>query len=459
MPESEQRAYTVTELTQHIKSRIEQMGRVWLTGEISGYTSHSSGHAYLTLKDEENQISALIWRNTAKNLDFALRNGQQVLVSADMAIYGPQSKYQVIIQTIELRGSGALQVAFEKLKQRLKKEGLFSVERKRKLPYLPRKIAVVTSPTGAAVKDILNVIDRRYPHVEIYVIPVRVQGEGSAEQVAAAIRFVNSEPQLNIDVMIVGRGGGSPEDLWAFNEEPVAYAIFESKIPVISAVGHEVDFTISDLVADKRALTPTEAGELVLPRFDLLKDQLRYLENRLKKAMDNRLEKARAHVMRLGSHRALTKPMERVRYSEQRLHMLFQKMKSLCERNVSRKQHQLTKMHGQLMAKEPSKKIDFYAQRFKEFSGRIERAMHKRCEWEQRRLQNLTGHLEALSPLSVISRGYSITYNQGGKILQDAEDVKVGEHMWTRLANTWIRSRVEKTGTKSITDNSSNTRE
>ncbi|MEE9165043.1 MAG: exodeoxyribonuclease VII large subunit, partial [Nitrospinota bacterium] len=259
----ERQVYTVTEITRAIKFSLEtEFPRVWIEGEISNLRIPSSGHMYLTIKDEESQIKVVMFRSGKSQLKFGPKDGDQVIVKGKITVYEPRGEYQIVIDYMEPKGIGALQLAFQQLKEKLSKEGLFDEELKKSLPLLPQKIGIITSPTGAAVRDILNIIDRRFPNVHILIAPVKVQGEGAAQEIAAAVKDLNKIK--GVDVIIVGRGGGSIEDLWAFNEEVVARAIFESEIPVISAVGHEIDFTISDFVADLRAPTPSAAAELVV---------------------------------------------------------------------------------------------------------------------------------------------------------------------------------------------------
>lgn len=274
---------TISEITRRIRGSLEQeFFHVWVVGEISNMKRPISGHVYLTLKDADAQLQTVMFRSVASSVKFELKDGMEVLVFGSVTVYESRGQYQLIIEAIEPKGMGALQLAFLQLKERLGKEGLFDLAHKKALPLFPGKIAIVTSLTGAAIRDIIQVIHRRFAKVKILIYPVKVQGEGAAQEIAQAISDLNTIP--DIDVMIVGRGGGSLEDLWAFNEEVVARSIYASKIPVISAVGHEIDITISDLVADKRALTPTEAGELVVPCYDQVSDSLEKIKTRLVQA-------------------------------------------------------------------------------------------------------------------------------------------------------------------------------
>ncbi len=444
--------YTITELTKKIKLQVEEIGSVWLMGEISNLKYHSSGHIYLTLKDSENQVVAVIWRCNAKNISAPLKDGLEVLVHGELTVYGPQSKYQISIDTLELRGQGALLIAFENLKHKLAALGYFDPRHKKSLPSMPRKIGIITSPTGAAVQDMINVIQRRFAKVVILIYPVRVQGEGAAQEVANAIYCMNNDAYFrDIEVLIVGRGGGSLEDLWAFNEEVVAKAIFESRIPIISAVGHEIDITISDLVADRRALTPSEAGELVVPRYDQILQILQTRTRQLQIAMQSYIHRARAKLDRLATHRALVKPMDRLHHLTQRVDILHQRLQNALFQILQQQAWLLAQIRNKLLLQQPNNRLQRFHQHLEQLEMRLERAMMKRLEWEHRRLRNFETHLTALSPLAVLNRGYSIAYIQSGKsVITNHTQVQPGDYIWTRLADSWILSRVSKTGSKAI---------
>ena len=396
---------TVSEITREIKNLIEGgFPLVWVEGEISNCSRASSGHVYLTLKDESAQLRAVIWRSTASRLKFDLQDGLQVVAAGSIEVYEARGTYQLIIQQLMPQGLGALELAFRQLQEKLSAEGLFDPERKRPLPRFPRRIALVTSPTGAAVRDMLQVITRRWNAADVVVLPVPVQGEGAAPQIAAALRFVSNIP--DVDVIITGRGGGSLEDLWPFNEEVVARAIYESPIPVISAVGHEIDVSISDLVADRRALTPSEAAELVVPlRGEVLTD-LHRSRDRLVSALRQRAERARLTLDALAARRVFQRPLQRI--------------------------HDLTT-------------------RVDELDNRIRRAIRRRTERAQQTVAGLSGSLEALSPLKVLQRGYSVTCRPApsdsdasfGELIRSAEQLEIGDPIVTHLSKGRVTSRVE----------------
>lgn len=391
------KALSVVELTRLVKARIEPaFPDVWVEGEVSNFKRYGSGHCYFTLKDADAQLSCVLWRASAEGLRFEPRDGLKVLAHGRVAVYEPRGQYQLVADRLEASGVGALAQAFEELKAKLAAEGLFETSRKKPLPALPRRVALVTSPSGAAVRDMLKVMLARWPLLEIVIAPVRVQGDGAAAEVAEAIREVN---RLRCaDVMIVGRGGGSMEDLWAFNEEVVARAIAGSKIPVVSAVGHEVDFTIADFVADVRAATPSHAGELVVPELRGVIEHLARLQAALPEALLNRVTLARERLKSLAGSWAL-------RYPEQHL--------ETCRQRVDDLQARLLPL-GLRAVESRRESAGSYAAR-----------------------------LEGLSPLKVLARGYSVTTLENGKVVRAPADVKPGERLVTRVAGGRVHSTAE----------------
>ncbi|HHT9129669.1 MAG TPA: exodeoxyribonuclease VII large subunit [Candidatus Brocadiaceae bacterium] len=379
---------TISELTRKIRGSLEQeFFNLWVIGEVSNLKRPTSGHVYLTLKDTNAQLQAVMFKSVANQVKFELKDGMEVLAFGSITVYESRGQYQLVIESIEPKGIGALQLAFLQLKEKLEKEGLFDPGHKKSLPLLPKKIAVVTSITGAAIRDILNVINRRFARVEILIYPVKVQGEGAAQEIAQAIRDLNVIP--DIDVMIVGRGGGSLEDLWAFNEEVVARSIYASKIPIISAVGHEIDVTISDLVADKRALTPTEAGELVVPRYDQLEDSLVKIKTRLIQHLYNKILLIKSRMLGIKNSFSFKRPFDKV-------FRLQQELDEITQRLVTRGKHIV--------------------------------------ELERQRLIGFANRLENVSPLKVLNRGYSITTNvEDDKPVKSSEGLAIGKKMRTRL--------------------------
>jgi exodeoxyribonuclease VII large subunit len=394
------RVWSVSELTSQIKDLLEgRFQSVWVGGEISNFSRPQSGHCYFTLKDDKAQIRAVLWRAAAMRLRFEMEDGIEVVCQGDLDVYAPRGSYQLVVRQIEPKGIGALELALRKLKERLTAEGLFDAARKRPLPRFPRRVAFVTSATGAAIRDFLEVLRRRWKGVDVLVVPTRVQGEGAASEIAAAIELVNrlSEP---VDCLVVGRGGGSLEDLWAFNEEPVVRAIYASRVPVVSAVGHEIDITLADLAADVRALTPSEAAELVVPAADEIGAALRHQQQRLLVALRRRAGASRTRLEWLATRRAFRKPFDLVHDLERRLD---------------------------------------------ELSSRSARGMRQRVLAARRHLDSAVAHLESLSPLGVLGRGYSLTQRLGdGQLIRDAAVLTSGELITTRFAKGQATSRVEE---------------
>ena len=389
--------FTVSEITRGIRTSLEhKFSNIDVLGEISNVRKPSSGHIYLTLKDKNSQLQAVVFRNSASRIKFELKDGMEVVSFGSVTVYEPRGQYQLIINKIEPKGIGALQLAFQQLKEKLEKEGLFDHAHKKDIPFIPKKIGIVTSPTGAAIKDILNIIDRRFANVEILIYPVKVQGEGAAQEIAEAITELNN--YSDIDVIISGRGGGSLEDLWAFNEEIVARSIYNSKIPVISAVGHEIDLTIADLVADKRALTPSEAGELVVPRKDLLIEKTEKFKTRLLQSLTGKLRLSKEKLDRIANSYAIRQPFDKFNRWQQKLDDLSQRL------NLN-----------------------------------ITHALNS----EREKLSSIAGKLESLSPLNVLKRGYTITTKQeDNKSLRYITDLSKGDKIKTNLSRGSIISEI-----------------
>lgn len=398
--ESERFVLTVGQLTDVIKHLLEDtFPAVWVAGEISNFSRPRSGHCYLTLKDQRAQLPAVIWRSTAARLRFELHDGLEVVCFGRINVYPPHGKYQLVIERIEPKGLGALELAFRQLYHKLAGEGLFRSERKRPLPRFVRRVALVTSPSGAAIRDFLQVLARRWPLADVLVLPVAVQGEEAAGQIAAAIAQAN-RLQCPIDCIVVTRGGGSLEDLWAFNEEVVVRAIAASRICVVSAVGHEIDVTLSDLAADARAPTPSSAAERISPAADEVLAQLQHFQERLAALIRLQLEAARRRIDLLAARPMFRRPLEPV-YA--------------------------------------------WMQRIDELSVRADRAVRVLLERQQRRLSTLAAQLEALSPLGILARGYSLTYKAAtGSILREAGQVAPGDLLRTRLFRGQLTSRVEQ---------------
>jgi exodeoxyribonuclease VII large subunit len=420
---SERKVISVGDLTRRIKKSIEDSIRyVWVSGELSNYKGPGpSGHLYFTLKDAESQIPCAMWKGMANRLRFEPENGMEVIAFGKVDVYVPYGKYQLIVEDMEPRGVGSLQLKFEQLKEKLQKEGLFEQARKRPIPFLPRKLAIVTSPTGAAVADMVRTLRSRCPALHVIVYPVKVQGEGSAQEIAAAIGHLNlSMPE--IDVMIVGRGGGSIEDLWAFNEEVVARAIHGSRIPVISAVGHETDTTIADFVADLRALTPTDGAVKAVPRLDDLQQSLEDLDAKLRRALRTRAELCRSQLDGIRDGRALGRIAELPNQLKQRLDDFDERLNAGLP--------QLPRI---------------IRDRVDHLASMLRADALRRLENAKAQMRQAAASLEALSPVAILGRGYSITRLESTKeILLNASQAKPGDRIVSRLGTGEVISRVEK---------------
>jgi len=419
--------YTVSEITRDIKLIFENtFADVWVEGEVSNYRPSSSGHYYFSLKDENSVLSAVMFSRLAREVKFKLEDGLKVVCFGCIDVYPPRGQYQLIIERVEPKGIGSLQLALEQLKQKLEKEGFFALERKRQLPYLPKKIALVTSISGAAIKDILKVLSRRFADAHIIVKSVLVQGAGAREEISTAIRELNEYNDSlpvseKIEVMIVGRGGGSMEDLWAFNEEIVARAIYSSEIPVISAVGHERDWTIADLVADVRAPTPSVAAELVLPRKEDLKEKIDAFSTALKNAFADILAGNGTTVETL-------------------IHRMHLAMEHAFLINRSEFENAVKKLLLLNPAILIQQSLDKIKNALRQMNVRIQHIF----ELREAAFRAAAGKLANLSPLNILARGYSITFTEpSGKIIKDARIVNEGDMIKTKLDKGEIISEVK----------------
>jgi exodeoxyribonuclease VII large subunit len=394
-----QQTLSVFQLTAQIKNTLEgEFPSVWVSGEISNCSRPRSGHAYFTLKDDRAQIPAVMWKGMCSRLKLDLVDGLDVICHGRVDVYPPHGKYQLVVDELQPRGVGALELAFRKLREKLAAEGLFDAARKRKLPAFPRRLAFVTSPTGAAVRDFLEVLRRRWRGVDVLVIPARVQGEGAAAEIVAGIRLANRLAPRP-DVLVVGRGGGSLEDLWTFNEEPVVRAIAASRIPTVSAVGHEIDVTLADLAADVRALTPSEAAERVVPAGEEISVRLRGYHQRLRHAAHRRVMWLRARWEGLAAQRPFRRPFDLVH--------------------------------------DRSRRLD-------ELALQTGAAVRRIAGDRKNRLAMLAGKIESLSPLQVLARGYTITQDaKSGKVVRNASELRVGQSIVTRFTAGAASSKVE----------------
>ncbi|MEY8204637.1 MAG: exodeoxyribonuclease VII large subunit [Bermanella sp.] len=416
--------FTVSQLNRQSKELLETyLHRVQVSGEISNLARPHSGHWYFTLKDQRAQVRCAMFKSRSQYVQFAPKEGDQVLIHASVSLYEARGDYQLIVDKMESAGEGALKMAFEALKARLHQQGYFNPEYKKPLPSHPRHLGIVTSPTGAAVKDIIAVLKRRFPALPISIYPTQVQGEVAAGQIVQAIERANRDALC--DVLIVGRGGGSLEDLWPFNEERVAHAIFNSAIPIISAVGHEVDTSISDFVADLRAATPSAAAELVSPdRFEWL-GRFEQLQRQLIRSMQNRLQAQRFHLMQLVKR--LRHPRDKLQENMQRLDMAELRLKNAMLHRLQLSQHRIAKADARLQQHTPDKRIALLQQHSAQLKQRLELAITHRLAALRQALAQQAEVLNAVSPLSTLSRGYAIITTQQGVAVTDSRQVNVGE--------------------------------
>ncbi|MCS7461634.1 exodeoxyribonuclease VII large subunit [Paenibacillus doosanensis] len=428
--------FSIKDLNRYIKMKLESdhvLQDVWVRGEISNFTHHSSGHMYFTLKDKDSRLKSIMFASNNQRLAFIPREGTKVLACGNVSVYERDGLYQFYVSQMQPDGIGSLYLAFEQLKKKLESEGLFAVSRKKPIPRFPKAIGVITSPTGAAVRDIMITLQRRHPNMPVLLYPVLVQGKQAAPSIVKAIETMNA---LNeVDVLIVGRGGGSLEELWAFNEESVARAIFASGIPVISAVGHETDFTISDFVADLRAATPTAAAELAVPHHMELKQQLGFLNQQLYGALSSRLKQGRERLTRAQKSQVLVnprrqllvQPMERLdRTKEQLVFQLRSKLAKLQERKMRSDKH--------LSAYNPKEQVIYARKRLDAAGRQLQSTIQQVRKQKQQELVSVIRHLDALSPLKVMQRGYGLIYDEGEKkLVKSIQQVQIGDVLKVRL--------------------------
>ena len=434
---------TVSELTQEIKDILEdKFTDVWVEGEISNLRIPPSGHIYFTLKDESSQIRAVLFKMQARALRFAPEDGLHIVCRGRVSLYEKRGDYQLILESIEPKGIGALQLALLQLKEKLEKEGLFDPAHKKPIPMVPQKIGIVTSPTGAVIRDMLHVLKRRFENLHILLYPVRVQGEGASNEIAEAISYFNQ--WTDVDVMILGRGGGSLEDLWAFNEEAVARAIYHSKIPIISAIGHETDYTISDFVADLRAPTPSAAAELAVRDKREIKNILRYLRGRLEDEVVQMYQEHRTHLSHLV--RIFREPEKKIEEYFLRMDDLVNRLRLLTSWFLGRKREKQLHLSANLLLRNPMEKVKNLRLSISENRKQMAQSVKHAIQIHRQRVAGTLGKLDSLSPLSILQRGYSITRKLPSlQVLRDATLVKEGDRVEVKLFRGTLLCGVEKT--------------
>lgn len=427
---------SVTELTRAIRGLLEtRFGAVWVQGEISNYRQLPSGHRYFTLKDQRAAISCVIFRDALAPLRTPLIDGLHVQIYGNVTVFEARGQYQLSVQILQTRGAGLLQAKFEALKRKLEAEGLFAAERKRPLPKFPRRIGVVTSPTGAVIRDILNVLRRRAPNVQVLIHPVRVQGVGAAAEIAAAIRELNrpNECWEALDLIVIARGGGSIEDLWEFNEEAVARAIFHSALPVVSAVGHEVDFTIADFVADLRAPTPSAAAELIVPDVRQLERRVSELRNCLDKCVRSYFTQARQRLLNLSEKTLARELRQRLRDSQQQLDLFRDSLGRNLEKRRLAANARLTNALLALKAHKPARELAARRERLREIARRLAEQTQLCLTNARSRWEGIRNLLRVLGPEATLERGYSITRDEKGKLIRSAALVRPQTRITTRV--------------------------
>ncbi len=434
--------WPVSQLTRHLKGMLEhEFGYVWVCGEVSNFRISPAGHAYFTLKDSEGEIKSVLFRGRMSRLKFEPENGLEVVAHGLVTVYERRGDLQIVCDDMQPKGMGALQLAFEKLHKKLEAEGLFDDAHKKEIPLLPRRIGVVTSPTGAAIRDILNVINRRFANVHILIYPARVQGDEAAPEIVEGIRALD---EYGVDVMIIGRGGGSKEDLWPFNEEKVVRAVYNAETPIISAVGHEIDVSLSDLAADVRAPTPSAAAELVVQEQDALVGRVEQFKNRLINSMGRSVRESRNRLEFLKGHYVFQRPEELVRQRRQAVDELRMRMQDELRSRIQRGAMRLAKLDNALGLLSPARQVGRLRERIVAVRGRLKRSGGAIPERMRSRLRPLMAQLDALSPLAILSRGYSVAWKLPDKeLVRDARQLARDDELEIRFGKGSATAKVE----------------
>jgi exodeoxyribonuclease VII large subunit len=447
--QSQRKIFSVSELSREIRNRLERdFSDVWVTGEISNLRPATSGHYYFTLKDADAQLRAVCFRSQARFLKFKPEDGLSVIARGRLTVYETRGEYQLVVEFLEPAGLGALQLAFEQLKVRLAAAGLFDAARKKPLPLLPRTIGIVTSPAGAVVRDILRVLRRRYSNMNVLLYPARVQGEGAAREIAQGVEYFNRRPgalgAAAADVIIVARGGGSLEDLWAFNEEAVARAIAASKIPVISAVGHETDFTIADFVADLRAPTPSAAAEVVVHRKEDFVAELENRERRVSQVIRLRLSEVRERLTKLALHRVFETVLGRLAARAQRVDDAVVQLDRTIRGRLGGARHECLRVSTGIQRYDFRQLLGLKRGELAERVTGFETAFSRLMTERRNRLEHTEAILQERSPLALLNRGYSITRDAAGRLVRDAATAPMGSEISVRLARGELRAMVRE---------------
>ena len=436
------RIFSVRDLVSAVRTQLErEYTDIWVEGEISNYRPAESGHLYFTLKDDNAQLRVVIWRTQARLLRFKPENGLQVIARGRVTVYDQRGELQLSAEHLEPKGAGALQIAFEQLKAKLAAEGLFERDRKKPIPRLPRRIGIVTSPRGAALHDMLNILRRRHESVGVLIFPAQVQGDTAAAEVAGGVRYFNRAK--NVDVVVIARGGGSLEDLAAFNDEALARVIAASEIPVISAVGHETDFTIADFVADLRAPTPSAAAELVIESKRQLEESVESLRRRLGRAARYQLQKIKLRLTELAQHGAFARMQEAIRRREQRVDDLVYRMAQAERRMIQTQMRRLDVAATRLRHLDLRLRLTYFHKQLDTQTAAMQSAMRTVLTQKRGRVEHLTAQLQALSPNNILERGYALVFDSEGRLVKDAARVKAGDEITAQLAKGKIGAVVK----------------
>ncbi|MEC7358299.1 MAG: exodeoxyribonuclease VII large subunit [Verrucomicrobiota bacterium] len=438
---------TVSQLTRKIRNLIEyRVGAVWVEGEISNLRKQASGHQYFTLKDKGSQLSCVLFRGNATKLSVDLEDGQEIQLFGDVTVYEPRGNYQLIVRQAQLKGLGALQAKFEALKNKLNEEGLFDPKIKLPIPTFPNTICIITSPTGAAIKDILSVLKRRAPWVKVILYPVLVQGDSAAKEIAEAIQNIENwsqEGKIRIDTVLLTRGGGSIEDLWPFNEEKTARAINSLSLPVVSAVGHEIDYTISDFTADMRAPTPSAAAELLVPDAQEIRSQLQSINRSLSYRVSDTLERWKERLDYLGTNTLINEPKRKIADLDQSIDLKMDSLKSALMDSLREKKDSMSNLGNRISICHPAKQLETVLGQFKILDNRLQNAAQSLINRSNERSEKAAVAIKALGPESVLDRGFSLTHGKDGKLITSTKNVNSGDKLETRVSDGTINTTVD----------------
>ncbi|MDB4720960.1 exodeoxyribonuclease VII large subunit [Verrucomicrobiales bacterium] len=438
---------TVSQLTRKIRNVIEyRVGEVWVEGEISNLRKQTSGHQYFTLKDKGSQLSCVLFRGNAAKLNVDLEDGQEIQLFGDVTVYEPRGNYQLIVRQAQLKGLGALQAKFEALKTKLNEEGLFDPQTKLPIPTFPNTICIITSPTGAAIKDILSVLKRRAPWVKIILYPVLVQGNSASKEIAEAIHNIENwsqEGKIKIDTVLLTRGGGSLEDLWPFNEENTARAISSLSLPVVSAVGHEIDYTISDFTADMRAPTPSAAAELLVPDAQEIRNQLQSINKSISYRVSDTLDRWKERLDFLSTNTLINEPQRKLADLDQSIDLQMDSLKSTFVDSLREKKDSISDLWNRISMCHPAKQLETVMGQFKILDNRLQNAAQSLINRSNERCEKAAVAIKALGPDSVLDRGFSLTQGKDGKLITSTKNVNSGDKLETRVSDGIINTTVD----------------